>query len=340
MEAAHYVVPDHGLGAIRTIAADVVAPAIVDKLLHSACAADLRLAVEIDPPAGGGDAEIYFQDLQIGTLRAEIVQEYAELTWIKAAGLTPQVSARVARTTCDADALQARQARTRRTTTRAARRGTRAGRGAAAHLTLELFLPEPGLLVPVNNPPTQQWVLLEPAHPHEHALYPQVDLYPEASQAVGHGLTQVLTTVGFDSAGEVVVCVDGTVVGQLDIDTGTKLAPTLRYLEHRGFTPVARGLQAARRGEPALTLTVGTLRAGDMHPVSPFPPIPPLPTNTLAELELIADAAEHDAATAQDTARPRRRLFRTLSISAALALAAGGSAALRDIAADGGSLVV
>lgn len=196
---------------------------------------------------------------------------------------------------------------------------------------VELLLPRPGLCLPANQPPAQPWVFLGAGGPHE------VELIAAAEQTEPKHL---LATVEFDDAGEVVVAVDGKVVGELNADVSSALTPTLRLLEERGLTAVARVYQTST----GLCVNAGPLDAelerGEIPVVSPVPPLEmdSLHKTRPAQSTFFANDDAKAAALAADTEQmpavtPRERRSRRLSgpvvgtaaAAAALALTAAGA---------------
>ena len=82
----------------------------------------------------------------------------------------------------------------------------------------------------------------------------------------------VVDTDGFDDAGEIVLCVDGDIIGELDPAAGEALTPTLRRLEDRGLIAVARGYTTAVEAGTSLAVIAGPIPTDDI-PISPLPPI-------------------------------------------------------------------
>lgn len=292
MPPALFVVPDHGLGAIRSIPVHQVDTALLAAHLRTTTADAADLAVTIRPGAAEEGLRVFFKDDPIGTMAPADAREYPELGEILAAGQWPLVTAR------------ARQGAEGRGV--ADRRGTD-GRGAGAEasapgpIVLGLRLPAPGLLIPANRGPEGTWALLEPG------AELAVEYLPGARRARAPQKLQYLATLGFDAAGEVAVCIDGEKVGYLDLDAGARLAPTLRSLERRGVVAVARAFHDPSGAEPTLTVTAGPVDCAHLPAVNPLQPLeraePDGTPATTAQGAVPHTAATHTAA-AQATAHP------------------------------------
>lgn len=253
MPPALFVVPDHGLGAIRSIPAHEVDAAVLEAHLRSTTADAADLAATIRPGAGDAGLRVFFKDAQIGTMAPADAREYPELGEILAAGQWPLVTARVRRAGSNARAGVGTADDTRV--------------GTAGAILLELRLPAPGLVIPANHGPEGPWAFLEPG------AELAVDYLPGARHANAPHELQYLATLGFDAAGEVAVCIDGEKVGYLDLDAGAKLAPTLRSFERRGVAAVARAFHDPTGVEPTLTVTAGPVDCARLPAVNPLQPL-------------------------------------------------------------------
>ncbi|AQQ14132.1 hypothetical protein CGLAU_00685 [Corynebacterium glaucum] len=231
------MIPDHGLGAVRSVSAIDLDRVIVAYLLESAGSKVIDLPATLLPRANSAGFVIESDNVVLGAVSTDDAREYPELYQIINTGLVPQVT-------------------------------VRATRLDAVNSELSVRLPRPGLLLPENQPPSEPWVFLEPGRPTD-IVYDE-----DAPEALEMGRKHVLTTVGFDDAGDVVVRLDGNDVAHLDPATSAALEPTLRALERRGLTAVARGYHAPVGGQPQLTITVGPV---DVDYVDEFPAISPLP---------------------------------------------------------------
>lgn len=190
----------------------------------------------------------------------------------------------------------------------------------------EVVLPRPGLCVPANLPPSEPWVFLG----NDSTAAVELD-NPLQTQGA-----HLLAVVRFDDAGDIVVDIDGTTVGGLGAEACAALTPTLRMLEQRGLTAVARAYNAS-----GLTLTVGSLEdelgRGTTPVISPLPPLEVdfganSEANPGANFEANEDAqAAAIAADTQEFAVPvrHRRISAPLvglgATAAALALTAAGA---------------
>ncbi|WP_413540770.1 hypothetical protein, partial [Corynebacterium fournieri] len=181
-----------------------------------------------------------------------------------------------------------------------------------------LLVPPAGQVLPVNRPPRAPWALLPGG-----ARYP-ADLSEPLSVETP---AQVLVSLGFDDAGEVVLCVDGEVVGELDPTAGEALTPTLRRLEERGLIAVARGYTTSADGETALTVNAGPIDADEAPAISPLPPIvrevdvAPATTSFFATVDaeaaaLVADTQESPAEATRGEGKARASLFAAAAITA------------------------
>lgn len=279
---ATYVIPPYGLGATREVpvrdldsgalswylkAADRdAAPGGGRRAARSASpdtSIDLDVTLSRGENTPGGGYDVLLEDVVIGTIGGTEAKEYKELGMLIDAGLTPQATAHASR-----------------------------GPGGAASVALRL--PRPGLVVPDNEPPTQPWVLLDSGRPY--AVIPTGNR-TDTGQAGKAGRKHVLVTLSLDPASttaaadaetqlqpQVVVHVDGEVVGHLEASASDLLAPTLTFLARRGLIAVARGYQAQVASQPTLTVNAGELdvarrRARHAHP-GDFPDISPIPPVT------------------------------------------------------------
>ena len=118
-----------------------------------------------------------------------------------------------------------------------------------------VVLPPAGQVLPVNTPPREPWALL-PAG--ERYVADLTGALPVETPA------QVLVSLGFDDAGEIVLCVDGDVIGELDPAAGEALTPTLRRLEERGLIAVARDYTTAVEGGTSLAVIAGPIPSDDI----------------------------------------------------------------------------
>ncbi|WP_311357405.1 hypothetical protein [Corynebacterium riegelii] len=133
-----YVIPDHGLGAVRNVpAVDVLTPAVMRHLGDSAVA---DLGVALVPNGTGFD--ITFQDEVLGTMSGRDAQEFWELSSLAHSGLTPHATARAT---------------------------------AGDPVQLVVRLPRPGLILPVNEPPAQPWAFLADGHSIELDYLPEAE---------------------------------------------------------------------------------------------------------------------------------------------------------------------
>ena len=171
-----------------------------------------------------------------------------------------------------------------------------------------VVLPPAGQVLPVNTPPREPWALL-PAG--ERYVADLTGALPVEAPA------QVLVSLGFDDAGEIVLCVDGDVIGELDPAAGEALTPTLRRLEERGLIAVARGYTTAVEGGTSLAVIAGPIPSDDIA-ISPLPPIvrevevSPATTSFFATVD--AEAAALAADTEDDPAEPARDARKGLSL--------------------------
>ena len=126
-----------------------------------------------------------------------------------------------------------------------------------------VVLPPAGQVLPVNTPPREPWALLPAGERYVAELHEEL---PVESPA------QVLVSMGFDDAGDIELCVDGDIVGELDPAAGEALTPTLRRLEDRGLIAVARGYTTAVVGGTSLAVIAGPIEGDDIS-ISPLPPV-------------------------------------------------------------------
>ncbi|WP_290185669.1 hypothetical protein [Corynebacterium glaucum] len=222
---------------MRSVSAIDLDRVIVAYLLESAGSKVVDLPATLLPRANSAGFVIESDNVVLGAVSTDDAREYPELYQIINTGLVPQVT-------------------------------VRATRLDAVNSELSVRLPRPGLLLPENQPPSEPWVFLEPGRPTD-VFYTE-----DAPEALEMGRKHVLTTVGFDDVDDVVVRLDGHEVAHLDPATSAALEPTLRALERRGLTAVARGYHAPVGGQPQLTITVGPV---DVDFVDEFPAISPLP---------------------------------------------------------------
>lgn len=238
MPPALYVIPDHGLGQIRSLSVERVDTAAVATHLRtsSSDAADFAVTLRRENRESREVFGVWFREDRIGELAAADAEAYPALNTIADAGYRPLATARAAR-------------------------------DASGTITLALRLPAPELVLPANTPPAEPWQFLEPGEPLT------VHYLPGSRYARVGRRVQYLATLGFDAAGEVTVCIDGEKVGYLDAAAGSKLAPTLRSLERWGVVAVARGFHDPSAGAPRLTVTAGPVECVHLDAVSPLQPL-------------------------------------------------------------------
>lgn len=238
MPPALYVIPDHGLGQIRSLAVERVDTAAVAKHLRtsSSDAADFAVTLRRENRGDGTAYGVWFREDRIGALAAADADAYAALHTIADAGYRPLATARAAR-------------------------------DASGAITLTLRLPAPELVLPANTPPSEPWQFLEPGEPLA------VHYLPDSPYARVDRKVHYLATLGFDAAGEVAVCIDGEKVGYLDAAAGSKLAPSLRSLERWGVVAAARGFHDPANGAPRLTVTAGPVECVHLDAVCPLQPL-------------------------------------------------------------------
>ncbi|WP_311475759.1 hypothetical protein [uncultured Corynebacterium sp.] len=240
--ATTYVVPDHGLGAVRNIPVHEAEQEHIIHLLDSADMDVADLAALLIPRAEGGGFDIHFQDSVLGSMSASDAREYAELSWIVEASMIPQVT-------------------------------VRATRLADGSLQTVLRLPRPGLCIPTNQPPTEPWVFLDDTRTYDVSFLPDAQEAQEVS--VLDRKHYLLTLSATEDAAEdtVQVAIGDRAVGTLVGPVATALLPTLQSLSERGLLAVAHGYLAPLGGKPSLSVTVGPLAPDVLPPLSPIPPV-------------------------------------------------------------------
>ena len=240
--ATTYVVPDHGIGAVRNIPVQDAAQDHITKLLDSAGVDVADLAALLIPRAEGGGFDIHFQDSVLGEMSASDAREYAELSWIVEASMIPQVT-------------------------------VRATRLADGSLQAVLRLPRPGLCIPTNQPPAEPWVFLDDTRTYDVSLLPDAREAQEVSALDRKHYLLTLSAAEDAAEDTVQVAVGDRSVGTLAGPVATALLPTLRSLHERGLLAVAHGYLAPLGGKPSLSVTVGPLAPDELPPLSPIPPV-------------------------------------------------------------------
>ncbi|MBL7284913.1 hypothetical protein FPH17_05355 [Corynebacterium godavarianum] len=238
MQSPNYVVPDHGIGAVRSIPTCDVDQALVRNYLANA--RDGHADFQVTLLQRGEDAGFYItaDGNILGTMAEHDALEYQELAHITEAGLTPEVTAR-------AESL------------------------ADGTVNLTLRLPRPGLCIPANEPPTEPWALLDGTGPRV------VSYLPDAAERDMDDRMSLLVRLGFDEAGDVIACLGKGGVGTLDPRTASEITPTLRNLEQRGLIVVVRGYHAPTANGVELTVNLsGVDETGPPSEVSPVPFLP------------------------------------------------------------------
>ncbi|MHA2787843.1 hypothetical protein ACXZ66_01665 [Corynebacterium sp. S7] len=235
-----YVVPDHGLGAIRKLRVEEVDTELISGLFQEQstvpAVSALDLAVIIIPDEQSGELYLLFESTVIGVISTYDRRAYPELDWIGQAGLVPQVTARATLTAGEKE------------------------------VELEVRLPRPGLCVPENNPPTSPWVLLDGDAVYNVELFETEEQGP-AARGRRHALLSLHT-----AEDSVEVRLDGTLVGH--VVEQAPLSETVAALEHKGLVPVVRGFFAPVAGEPTLTFRAGEVPADEDLAISPIPALP------------------------------------------------------------------
>ncbi|MCG7290625.1 hypothetical protein MHX64_11230, partial [Corynebacterium sp. ACRPZ] len=189
-----------------------------------------------------------------------------------------------------------------------------------------VVLPPAGQVLPVNTPPREPWALLPAGERYVADLTGKLPVEAPA---------QVLVSMGFDDAGEIVLCVDGDIIGELDPAAGEALTPTLRRLEDRGLIAVARGYTTAVEAGTSLAVIAGPIPTDDI-PISPLPPIvrevevAHPGTNFFATMDaeaaaLAADTEERPAESVREPGKSRGPLIAAAAAVAALVLAGVGT---------------
>lgn len=261
-----YVIPDRGLGAVRKLPVEAADTRTIVPLFqeHNVNALDIAVVVAEDK-----DSEVLallFNDEAIGVLGDYDRRAYAELDWIIAAGLTPQVTVRA----------------THRT----------AGRGAE----LTVRLPRPGLCLPDNEPPIAPWVLL----PDTQAVDVDLDSSDEGEREFT-GRKHWLVALDIEDD-EIQASVDGERVGHIGADQAPELARTVAELQGRGLVTIARGYLATKSGQPALTIRVAPIGPVEELEISPLPPVrkveapraAPVTTHTTMMPAVVVDEPEQE----------------------------------------------
>lgn len=238
MQSPSYVVPDHGIGAVRSIPTCDVDQALVRNYLANA--RDGHADFQVTLLQRGEDAGFYIaaDGKILGAMAEHDALEYQELAHIAEAGLTPEVTAR-------------------------------AESHAGGTVNLTLRLPRPGLCIPANEPPTEPWALLDGTSPRV------VSYLPDAAERDMNDRMSLLVRLGFDEAGDVIACLGKGGVGTLDPRTASEITPTLRNLEQRGLIVVVRGYHAPTANGVELTVNLsGVDETGTPNEVSPVPFLP------------------------------------------------------------------
>lgn len=290
MRTPNYVVPDHGLGAVRSIPTVDVDAALVRQLLEGAGAETADIQVTLLQHGEDLGFHVAHRDRILGTLPEAESLEYPELAHITAAGLTPEVTAQA----------------------------TKLDDGDVA---LHLRLPHPGLCIPANEPPSEPWALVQDGDPRT-VLY-----YPDAAERDVDTRMSLLVRLGFDEAGDVIASLGNEGVGRLDSRTASELTPTLRNFERRGLVLVTRGYHAPTAQGAELTVNLGGAEElGAPQALSPIPFLPLAEAERLPELVPAGAADAHaevaaEAPEAQPVATPSPQ-FKADDDAAAAALAA------------------
>ncbi|CAM4211424.1 MULTISPECIES: hypothetical protein [Corynebacterium] len=256
MQSPNYVVPDHGIGAVRSIPTCDVDQALVRNYLANA--RDGHADFQVTLLQRGEDAGFYItaDGNILGTMAEHDALEYQELAHITEAGLTPEVTAR-------AESL------------------------ADGTVNLTLRLPRPGLCIPANEPPTEPWALLDGTGPRV------VSYLPDAAERDMDDRMSLLVRLGFDEAGDVIACLGKGGVGTLDPRTASEITPTLRNLEQRGLIVVVRGYHAPTANGVELTVNLsGVDETGTPNEVSPVPFLPLPEAQRIPELVAVGAPSE------------------------------------------------
>ncbi|OIR44825.1 hypothetical protein [Corynebacterium sp. NML130628] len=283
--ATTYVVPDHGLGAVRNIPVQDAAQDHIIELLDAADTDVADLATLLIPRAESSGFDIHFQDAVLGSMSASDAREYAELSWIVEASMIPQVT-------------------------------VRATRLADGSLQTVLRLPRPGLCIPTNQPPTDPWVFLDDARTYDVSLLPDAHEAREVSMLDRKHYLLTLSAAEDAAEDTVQVAIGDRAVGTLAGPVATALLPTLRSLQDRGLLAVAHGYLAPLGGKPSLSVTASPLAPDELPPLSPIPPVQVHPrhpdTSSMSattvipvvrpeELDTSADAVAKSAAAEADS---------------------------------------
>ena len=238
MQTPNYVVPDHGIGAVRNIPTIDVDEALVTRYLEEAGTKTTDLQVTLLQRGEDFGFYVAYRSSILATMPEMEALEYPELAHIAAAGLTPEVTAR-------AEQL------------------------VDGTVSLSLRLPRPGLCIPANEPPTEPWALIDGNGPRT------VTYNADAQERNIKERMSLLVRLGFDEAGDVIACLGKGGVGRLDNRTASEITPTLRNLEQRGLIVTVRGYHAPTANGVELTVNLnGVHELGTPSVVSPVPFLP------------------------------------------------------------------
>ncbi|MDO5031831.1 hypothetical protein [Corynebacterium sp.] len=270
MAITNYVVPERGFGVPRRLSVNGVAPQTFLTILGENKETCFPVVLYGNSAAG---FRVHRDDILLGSLSAADSQDYPEFDWILEAGLSPQVTAHV-RMQEDAagDAIP----------------------------TFELVLPAPGLCVPMNNPPTERWAMMEsgPGVTVTDFLVDETRL-PSSAE---HILVR-LDAKRLWGRRTVNVFVDNTLVASLPKDAARQLTKSVRHLKQDGLTPIARAYYCLDEGAPSLTIYASetSTHRGAIAGAAGAATATSLGVSALAAARARAHAAEATAQAAQAT---------------------------------------
>lgn len=238
---APYVVPDHGLGAVRSIPAERVNTEFVNEVIESVEAESVDLQVELGLSTETDGFQALFNEEVIADFSEETRNEYNELEWIMAAGLTPQVTVRV-----NAPADEAP--------------------------TLDMRVPNPELCLPYNPPPTSPWIMLPEGPTHS------VDLYPDALENEMHEELHLLVSLhpcpeASEDNPSLETRISGRPVGVLRGPALPALLAAVATVEARGVVPIVRAFLSPVDDVPTLNVSAAGVADPLKLPVAPFPAV-------------------------------------------------------------------